>query len=66
MNARELCLKLVDNVPERKLGYLMAYLQGLVADEADDLRCDRLVKAESEAQVKLQKTEQKNETAAKV
>lgn len=36
MSARELCIKLMDNVPDSKIGYLLAYLQGLVADEPDD------------------------------
>lgn len=46
MSDRELCAKLMDNVPDRKLGYLLAYLQGLIADETDDdLFCEHLVKA---------------------
>lgn len=36
MSTRELCAKLMDNVPDSKIGYLLAYLQGLVADEPDD------------------------------
>lgn len=36
MSTRELCAKLMDNVPDYKIGYLLAYLQGLVADEPDD------------------------------
>lgn len=36
MSNRELCAKLMDSVPEYKLGYLLAYLQGLIADEPDD------------------------------
>lgn len=36
MSARELCVKLMDNVPDHKIGYLLAYLQGLVADEPED------------------------------
>lgn len=36
MSTRELCAKLMDNVPDHKIGYLLAYLQGLVADEPDD------------------------------
>lgn len=36
MSSRELCTKLMENVPDYKLGYLLAYLQGLIADEPDD------------------------------
>lgn len=36
MSTRELCAKLMENVPDYKIGYLLAYLQGLVADEPDD------------------------------
>lgn len=44
MSARELCVKLMDNVPDHKLGYLLAYLQGLVADEPDDdAFCQQLI-----------------------
>lgn len=44
MSAREMCVKLMDNVPDHKLGYLLAYLQGLVADEPDDdAFCQQLI-----------------------
>lgn len=44
MSTRELCAKLMDNVPDYKMGYLLAYLQGLVADEPDDdAFCNRLI-----------------------
>ena len=33
MSNREMCVKLLDSVPEYKLGYLLSYLQGLMADE---------------------------------
>ena len=33
MSNREMCMKLLDNVPEYKLGYLLSFLQGLTADE---------------------------------
>lgn len=36
MSSRELCTKLMENVPDYKLGYLLAYLQGLIAGEPDD------------------------------
>ena len=40
MSNRDICVKLLDSVPDYKLGYVMAYLQGLTADEdADDAFC---------------------------
>ena len=33
MSDREMCAKLLDSVPEYKLGYLLSFLQGLTADE---------------------------------
>ena len=43
MNAREKIRQLLEAVPERKLGYVIAYLQGLIADEeADDAFCEKL------------------------
>ncbi len=43
MSNREMCLKLLDAVPEYKIGYVPAYLQGLTADEAeDDAFCERM------------------------
>ena len=44
MSNRELCVKLLDNVPEYKIGYVLAYMQGITADEeADDIFCQRMV-----------------------
>lgn len=44
MSNRELCLKLLDNVPEYKIGYVLAYIQGITADEeADDAFCSRMI-----------------------
>lgn len=44
MSNRELCLKLLDNVPEYKIGYVLAYIQGITADEeADDDFCARMI-----------------------
>ena len=38
-----MAIKLIDNVPPHKLGYVIAYLQGICADEAlDDAFCERL------------------------
>lgn len=43
MSNRELCVKLLDNVPEYKIGYVLAYIQGITADdEADDAFCERM------------------------
>ena len=43
MSTRERCMELLDSVPEFKLGYVLAYLQGLTADEAaDDAFCEQL------------------------
>ena len=44
MSKRELCVKLLDNVPEYKIGYVLAYIQGITADEeADDAFCERMI-----------------------
>ena len=36
MSNREKIISLLDNVPEYKLGYVLAYVQGLTADESED------------------------------
>lgn len=44
MSNRELCVKLLENVPDYKIGYVLAYIQGLTADEdADAAFCENLV-----------------------
>ena len=44
MSYKELAIQLINNMPDYKLGYAIAYLQGLVADEsADDLYCAGLL-----------------------
>ena len=44
MSAKELCMQMLQNVPDYKIGYVLAFLQGLTADEAaDDDFCERLV-----------------------
>lgn len=44
MSNRELCVKLLENVPDYKIGYVLAYIQGLTADEdADYAFCEKLV-----------------------
>ena len=43
MSDRERIMQLVDETPEYKLGYVIAYLQGLNAEEeADDAFCEKL------------------------
>ena len=43
MSEKELALKLLDEVPAYKLGYVIAYLQGITADNAaDDRFCEKL------------------------
>ena len=40
MSNRDLCVKLLDSVPDYKIGYVVAFLQGLTADEeADEAFC---------------------------
>ena len=36
MSNREMCAQLLNAVPENKIGYVLAYLQGLSAVEAED------------------------------
>ena len=43
MSEKEKAIKLLDTVPPYKLGYVIAYIQGITADEdADDLFCQKL------------------------
>lgn len=45
MSEKELAIQLLENVPKYKLGYVIAYLQGITADEmADDSFCEKLNK----------------------
>ena len=45
MSEKEMALRLLDCVPPAKLGYVIAYLQGLTAGEADDdAFCEQLVR----------------------
>lgn len=44
MSEKEFAMQLINNLPDYKLGYVIAYLQGLTADEAaDDRYCASLV-----------------------
>lgn len=43
MSNKEMCIKLLEEVPEYKVGYVLAYIQGIIADEkADDAFCNAL------------------------
>ena len=45
MSEKEIAMQLIKNLPDYKLGYVIAYLQGLTADEsADDNFCISLIK----------------------
>ena len=44
MSNKELAMQLINNLSEYKLGYVVAYLQGINADEsADDTYCEQLL-----------------------
>lgn len=46
MSNKELVIKLLDWVPEYKMGYVLAYIQGITADEeADDIFCERMLES---------------------
>ena len=43
MSEREMAASLLERVPDYKMGYVLAYLQGITADEAaDDAFCERM------------------------
>lgn len=43
MSDKEKIVQLLEDVPEYKLGYILAYVQGITADEeSDDLYCRKL------------------------
>ncbi|MBQ0010868.1 MAG: hypothetical protein KBS76_07200 [Ruminococcus sp.] len=45
MSEKEMAMHLLENVPAYKLGYVIAYLQGITADEKeDDLFCEKLLR----------------------
>ena len=44
MSNKEKVVRLLDSVPDYKMGYVLAYVQGITADEeADDLFCKQIV-----------------------
>lgn len=43
MSNRERIIELLDSIPDYKIGYVLAYVQGVAADEeADDIFCQRM------------------------
>ena len=44
MSNKDQIINLLDKIPDYKIGYVLAYVQGITADEeADDLFCERMV-----------------------
>ena len=44
MSNRERIVQLLDIIPDYKMGYILAYVQGIAADEeADDAFCQRMI-----------------------
>ncbi len=44
MSNKERIVELLDSIPDYKMGYVLAYVQGIAADEeADDIFCQRMV-----------------------
>ena len=44
MGNKDLAIQLINQIPDYKLGYAIAYLQGLYADEiSDDMFCQKLL-----------------------
>ncbi|MCD7724317.1 MAG: hypothetical protein LUI12_01980 [Clostridiales bacterium] len=44
MSNKEQIINLLDNIPDYKMGYVLAYVQGVAADEeADDIFCNRMI-----------------------
>lgn len=44
MSNRDKIIALLDSVPEYKMGYVLAYIQGITADEVnDDAFCQRML-----------------------
>lgn len=46
MSNRERVIELLEQVPDYKMGFVLAYIQGITADEeADDIFCQRMVES---------------------
>lgn len=45
MSNKEQLIQLIDKIPDYKIGYVLAYVQGITADEeADDAFCEEIYK----------------------
>ncbi|MEY8355458.1 hypothetical protein AALB39_19155 [Lachnospiraceae bacterium 54-53] len=43
MSNKDSIIQLLDKIPDYKMGYVLAYIQGITADEeADDIFCERM------------------------
>lgn len=43
MSNKESIIELLDKIPDYKIGYVLAYIQGITADEeADDIFCQKM------------------------
>lgn len=43
MSNKEMIIKLLDSIPDYKIGYVLAYVQGIAADEEnDDIFCEKM------------------------
>lgn len=46
MSNKERIVELLDSIPDYKMGYVLAYVQGVAADEeADDIFCRRMAES---------------------
>ena len=46
MSNKDRIIELLDSVPDYKMGYILAYVQGITADEeADDIFCERMLES---------------------
>ena len=46
MSNKEMIISLLDHIPDYKMGYVLAYVQGVAADEeADDLFCQKMAES---------------------
>lgn len=44
MSNKEMVINLLDSIPDYKMGYVLAYVQGIAADEeADDIFCNKMI-----------------------
>lgn len=44
MSNKDKIIQLLDDIPDYKMGYVLAYVQGIAADEeTDDLFCEKMV-----------------------